>query len=122
MTTFGAVFIIALIVSTVYAVARTIYERRRPPADDGPDVIPFSKAVRLSHKVATDLVAAEDRTWQERVAAERGTPYVIKARTPHGSLAADVPLGDAGEITVDIARRLDQGRHRRADGGLPGVA
>lgn len=96
--TFGVVFLMLLAVTTAYTIVRMIHEHYRPPAaSEGPDVIPFHQAVRLSRTVARQRFLAE-------------SPTVVLTLPDIPAAPAKV---DPGARTVDLIERL--GRHRRTE-------
>jgi hypothetical protein len=103
--TFGIVFLVLLIASTMYAIGRTIYEKWiNPPriVEENPAVIPFHTATRLAAKIARD-----------RVIAEAPTTVIVLPRNADGDLMApEQHHRNPGASTVDMKGNTPAGRHR----------
>lgn len=102
--TFGIVFFVLLVGSTIYAIGRTVYEKwiNPPPiVDHDPAVIPFHTAYRIADQLARD-----------RVLAEAPTTVIVLPRNDNGEIFA-AEQRNPGARTVDMQDRNNTGRHRQ---------
>lgn len=102
--TFGTLLVGAIVITSVYAIGRTIYEKWiNPPliVEETPAVIPYHTAYRIAEQFARD-----------RLLAHAPTEILVLPRNPDGTIAAP-EQGNAGARTVDMQGRVHSGLHRR---------